>query len=48
MVGERNRVVIMIDGLFVDADFQVGEGEDVGTMGGFMGFRTWQRNQNSF
>ncbi|WP_040783585.1 hypothetical protein [Marvinbryantia formatexigens] len=27
----------MIDGLFVDADFQTGECEDVGTMGAFWG-----------
>lgn len=33
MVGERDGVVIVINGLFVDADFQIGEGEDVRTMG---------------
>jgi hypothetical protein len=28
MVGERDGVVIVVDNLFVDADFQVGESED--------------------
>lgn len=28
MVGERDGVVIVVNGLFVDADFQVGEGEN--------------------
>ncbi|MGE9880545.1 hypothetical protein ACQRBH_01260 [Bariatricus sp. SGI.161] len=42
MVGERDGNDIVVDGLFVDADFQVREGEDVGTMGGFLGFRTRQ------
>lgn len=29
MVGERDENAIVVDGLFVDVDFQVGEGEDV-------------------
>ena len=48
MVGERDGVVIVVDNLFVDADFQIGEGKDFGTMGGFLGFRTRQRNQDGF
>lgn len=42
MVGEADGMVILVDSLFVDADFQVGEDEDIGTMGGFLGFCTWQ------
>ena len=42
MVGERDGNAIVIDSLFVDADFQVVECEDVGTRGGFLGFRTRQ------
>lgn len=34
MVGEWNGNAIVVDCLFIDANFQVGEGEDVGTMGG--------------
>ena len=48
MVGERDGNAIVVDGLFVDADFQIGEGKDAGTMGGFRGFRTRQRNQDGF
>ena len=48
MVGERYGVVIVVNNLFFDADFQVGECEDVGTMGGFLGFRPSQRNQDGF
>lgn len=33
-------MVIIVGSLFVDADFQVVEGEDVGTMGGFLGIHT--------
>ena len=42
MVGERNGNAIVVDSLFFGADFQVGEDKDVGTMGGFLGFRTRQ------
>ena len=42
MVSKRDGNAILVDGLFVDADFQFGEGEDIGTMGGFLGFCTWQ------
>ena len=42
MVGERYGNAIVVDVLFVDADFQVGEDKDVGTMGGFLGFCTRQ------
>ncbi|MGN8785288.1 hypothetical protein ACTNES_13370 [Blautia sp. HCP3S3_D9] len=48
MVSERDGNAIVVDGLFVDADLQVGEGENIGTMGGFLGFRTRQRNQHGF
>ncbi|WP_269145777.1 hypothetical protein [Anaerostipes faecalis] len=41
MVGERGGTTIVVDDLFVDVDFQIGEYEDIGTMGGFLGFRTW-------
>lgn len=41
-------MVIVVDGLFVDVDFQIGEDEDGGTMGGFLEFRTRQRNQDGF
>ena len=34
MVGERNGNAIVVDGLFIDTDFQIGESEDIGTMGG--------------
>ena len=40
MVGEGNELVIVVNSLFIDAYFQTREGEDVGTMGGFLGFRT--------
>lgn len=33
MVGERNGNAIVVDGLFIDTDFQIGESEDIGTMG---------------
>ena len=42
MVGERDGNVIVVDGLFVDAYFQVGEGENIETMGGFLRLRTRQ------
>lgn len=48
MVCEWNENAIVVDCLFVDADFQIGEGKDFGTMGGFLGFRTRQRNQDGF
>lgn len=42
MVGKRDGNAIVVDGLFVDSDFHVWEGEDVRTMGGFLGLCTWQ------
>lgn len=48
MVGKRDGNAIVVDGLFVDADFQIGEGENIGTMDDFLGFLTRQRNQDGF
>ena len=39
-MGERDGNAIVVDGLFVDVDFQVGEGDEVRTMDGFLKFRS--------